>query len=145
MLCDPTCWECNHNIPVFQDPSIAIENIAVLSLGTGTATPNTDDLKKAGAAKWLTSGALLNIAMSGTSECIQSIVDEIFYGIKKLHIGQYVRINKLVETGNADEKILSEMDNSQHVERLMEIGQGLGMINKSVLKTFVENFIFATK
>ncbi|GMH35230.1 hypothetical protein BSKO_03098 [Bryopsis sp. KO-2023] len=120
-----------------------LENLAVLSLGTGHAQPKTAGLDNAGAFGWVIKGNLISILMDGSSEYLQSLVDLMYYKVKGLPPGQYVRISTCVDQGNKDTEVLSEMDNPENAERLVEIGGELGATYEEPIKEFVEKFMFA--
>ncbi|GMH38941.1 hypothetical protein BSKO_06839 [Bryopsis sp. KO-2023] len=120
----------------------SLKDIAVLSLGTGHAQPDTAKLNNAGAFGWVVQGgALMSILMDGSSEFLQSLVDISYYQTLKTQLAQYVRISVCVDQEHKDEQVLSEMDNPKNLTRLREIGNELGVEYKRPIKEFVEDFL----
>lgn len=120
------------------DPPPDIGQIAVLSLGTGSALPETEGLQYAGALKWLVSGALIGTMMDGTSNYLQALIDNLFHRLQGTFPEQYVRINAIEDADDENSGVLSQMDKPKNVKKLREIGLQLGEDSKYIIRDYFD-------
>lgn len=120
------------------EPTPDISQIAVLSLGTGSALPNTEGLQNAGALRWLVSGALIGTMMDGTSNYLQAMVDNLYHRLQNTYPEQYVRVNDVDDCKDENSAVLSAMDDPKNVEKLMHIGQDLGDQSQFIIRDFFD-------
>lgn len=120
-----------------------IREVAVVSIGTGSGLPDLTSKVDAGVFGW--GSDLLSVLMDRQSESIQAIVDQAYYKIAQVELGQYVRIQITRDVGEEGHDILSVMDDAKNVPKLVQLGNELADQSVQALRQFVEKFIMAEK
>ena len=111
-------------------PETRVENIVVLSLGTGFMWQPLDykQMKKAGKIEWVQ--PVIDIAMSGSAQVVHQTLEEGFSGTDN-----YVRIQPVLHGGH-NPKLLAELDNvnPSNIHLLRILAETAIMANKSELE-----------
>ena len=122
-----------------------IRNVGVFSVGCGVVDLTNELNYNPGMIWWMQSRRLLDAYGNGGSEYIQAAMDYWLYGNIGLPFGQYVRIQTFAPGNTKTGQILSQWNNPNNGEALEDIGRELAQKNRSEIKRFVSDFVFAPK
>ena len=122
-----------------------IRNVGVFSVGCGVVDLTNELNYNPGMIWWMQSRRLLDAYGNGGSEYIQAAMDYWLYGNIGLPFGQYVRIQTFAPGNTKTGQILSQWNNPNNGKALEDIGRELAQKNRSEIKRFVSDYVFAPK
>jgi len=125
----------NHSVPV--------EQVAMISLGTGVSYDNFAENADSGPLGWLLNNELLSIMGDGGAENVQSEVDYLFYGNPLVRPNQYLRVQYSTERNTTEGDALSRVTEYDDLPVYEEIGDRVARRYKSAIRRFVSEFIFS--
>ena len=121
-----------------------VRDVAVFSVGCGLVDL-TDDLNpNPGIIWWIRSRRLLDAYGNGGSEYVQAVMDYWLYGNIGLPFGQYVRLQLSEPEYSKDGRVLADWNNPKNGKALEQIGSKLAKKNRTDIKRFVSDYIFAS-
>lgn len=139
-IVNPTLYAIAHVQNSTQETSV--ENLAVISIGTGHGFANYSDNAEGGVVQWFGSGDFVNAGYMATGDILNNLIDLLFYGNPNVKPGQYLRLQAFGEPGTERAAILAGGFFSDEIDDLILIGEELAKSYAVSFQAFVRNFIF---
>lgn len=125
--------------------SIPIEEIAMISLGTGVSYDAYEENADSGPLGWLLNNQLLSIMTEGGAENVQSQVDYMFYGNPNVMPNQYLRVQVSAERNTTTGDALTRVTDADDLPTYERLGRIVARRYRSAINHFVEQFIFESE
>eukprot|EP00210_Caulerpa_lentillifera_P005118 g4890.t1 len=139
-IVNPTLYAIAHVQNSTQETSV--ENMAVISIGTGHGFANYSDNAEGGVVQWLGSGDFINAAYMASADILNNLLDLLFYGNPNVKAGQYLRVQAFGDPGTERARILAGGFFSDEIDDLILIGEELAKSYALSFQAFVRNFVF---
>jgi len=122
---------------------IPIEDIAMISFGSGIPLLDFTTNVNSAALGWLINNELITIMSDGSAENVQSQVDFLFYGNPNVLPGQYLRIQTTAAFNSTTGEALQAPTDIEGLPVLRQRGVEVAEIYRDAIDNFVANYLFA--
>lgn len=142
---NPTLYSLN--FVTSRVPAVPIDDIAIMSLGSGSVACKHLSDASSGVFGWALSGALMEITIGGGSEARQAETDYLLYTTLGMKPGQYLRINHFAEGPVSSKDVLafSRFDAAHYWDVYERVGVKTAQKYAKHIMEFVEDYIFSKR